>query len=130
MLEDLEIITSIDGISTGTATTFLAEIGCIGNYASHRNLIAFAGIDPTVYQSGKFQGASRISKRGNRHLKRVIWLMTINVIQHNSIFKNYFLKKRKEGQPFKKAVFATAHKLMRVIFAMLSQRTMFKKACA
>jgi len=130
MLEDLEIITSIDGISTGTATTFLAEIGCIGNYASHRNLIAFAGIDPTVYQSGKFQGASRISKRGNRHLRRVIWLMTVNVIQHNSIFKNYFLKKRKEGQPFKKAVFATAHKLMRVIFAMLSQRTMFKEACA
>jgi transposase len=63
MLEDLEIITSIDGISTGTATTFLAEIGCIGNYASHKNLIAFAGIDPTVYQSGKFEGAQDIETR-------------------------------------------------------------------
>jgi hypothetical protein len=56
--------------------------------------------------------------------------MTVNVIQHNSTFKNYFSKKREEGQPFKKAVFATAHKLMRVIFAMLSQRTMFKETCA
>ena len=130
MLEDFEIVTSIDGISKGTATTFLAEIGCIGNYGSHKKLIAFAGIDPTVYQSGKFEGASRISKRGNRHLRRVIWLMTTCVIQHNTIFRTYFMRKRNEGQPFKKAIFATAHKLLRMIFAMLSQRTMFKEACA
>ncbi|MCI0526032.1 MAG: IS110 family transposase, partial [Nitrospira sp.] len=57
VIEELEIITSIDGISKGTATTFLAEVGPIGNYASHKNLIAYAGIDPTVYQSGKYQGA-------------------------------------------------------------------------
>ncbi len=130
MLEDFEIITSIDGISKCTATTFLAEIGCIGNYASHKKLIAFAGIDPTVYQSGKFEGSSRISKRGNRHLRRVIWLMTTHVIEHNATFKAYYTKKRSEGQPFKKAVFATAHKLIRLIFAMLTQRTMFKEVCA
>lgn len=129
MLEDFEIITSIDGINKRTATTFLAEVGCIGNYASHKKLIAFAGIDPTVYQSGKFEGASRISKRGNRHLRRVIWMMTTCVIQHNATFRAYFMKKRTEGQPFKKAVFATAHKLIRVIFAMLTQRTMFKEVC-
>ena len=130
MLEDFEIITSIKGINKRTATTFLAEIGCIGNYTSHKKLIAFAGIDPTVYQSGKFQGASRISKRGNRHLRRVIWMMTTCVIQHNATFRIYFAKKRNEGQPFNKAVFATAHKLVRVIFAMLTQRTMFKEVCA
>ena len=130
MLEDFEIITSISGINKRTASTFLAEIGCIGNYASYKNLIAFAGIDPTVYQSGKFEGSSRISKRGNRHLRRVIWLMTTCVIQHNAAFRAYFIKKRSEGQPFKKAVFATAHKLIRVIFAMLTQRTMFREVCA
>ncbi|HUL22770.1 MAG TPA: IS110 family transposase [Thermodesulfobacteriota bacterium] len=130
MLEDFKIMTSIDGISKCTATTFLAEIGCISNYASYKKLIAFAGIDPTVYQSGKFEGASRISKRGNRHLRRVIWLMTTCVIEHNAIFRAYYMKKRGEGQPFKKAVFATAHKLIRLIFAMLTQRTMFTEVCA
>ena len=130
MLEDFEIITSIDGISKCTATTFLAETGCIGNFASHKKLIAFAGIDPTVYQSGKFEGSSRISKRGNRHLRRVIWLMTTCVIEHNATFRAYYMKKRSEGQPFKKAVFATAHKLIRLIFAMLTQRTMFREVCA
>jgi len=130
MLEDFEIITSIDGINKRTATTFLAEIGCFSNYASYKKLIAFAGIDPIVYQSGKFEGESRISKRGNRHLRRVIWIMTTCVIQHNAIFRAYYMKKRNEGQAFKKAVFATAHKLIRVIFAMLTQRTMFKEVCA
>jgi len=129
IIEDLKIVTSINGIGNNTATTFLAEIGGINNYASHKNLIAFAGIDPTVYQSGKYEGASKISKRGNRHLRRVIWLMTMRVINHNPLFRKYFLKKRNEGQPFKKAVFATAHKLMRVIFAMLSQKTYFKEEC-
>ncbi len=130
LIEDLEIITSISGIDTDTATTFLAEMGSIKNYASYKKLIAFAGIDPTVYQSGKFEGTSRISKRGNRHLRRVIWLMTVSVIQHNITFRRYFLKKKKEGQAFKKAVFATAHKLIRVIFTMLAKRTPFREICA
>lgn len=129
IVEDLRIVTSIYGINNTMATALLAEIGQIGNYLSHKHLIAFAGIDPAVYQSGKYEGASRISKRGNRHLRRVIWLMTISVIHHNSIFRNYFLKRRNEGQPFKKAVFATAHKLMRVIFAMLSKKTSFVAEC-
>jgi transposase len=129
IVEDLKIITSIDGIGNNTATTLLAEIGRIDKYASHKNLIAFAGIDPTVYQSGKYEGVSRISKRGNRHLRRVIWIMTVRVIHHNPTFRKYFFKKRNEGQPFKKAVFATAHKLMRVIFAMLTHRTYFRQEC-
>jgi len=129
VVEDLRIVTSIAGINNKMATTLLAEIGQISNYHSHKNLIAFAGIDPTVYQSGKYNGASRISKRGNRHLRRVIWLMAISVIQHNPIFRKYFMKRRNEGYPFKKAVFATAHKLMRVIFAMLSHRTFFEEQC-
>ena len=129
IVEDLRIVTSISGINNTMATALLAEIGQIGNYLSHKHLIAFAGIDPTVYQSGKYEGASRISKRGNRHLRRVIWLMTISVIHHNSVFRDYFLKRRNEGQPFKKAVFATAHKLMRVIFAMLSKKTSFVAEC-
>lgn len=129
IVEDFKIVTSINGIGNNTATSFLAEIGRIYNYASHKNLIAFAGIDPTVYQSGKYEGASKISKRGNRHLRRVIWLMTINVIHHNPVFRNYFLKRRTDGQPFKKAVFATAHKLIRVVFAMLTSKTDFREEC-
>lgn len=129
MISDLEIITSINVISNITATTFLAETGGVEKFASHRNLIAYAGLDPTVYQSGKYEGKSRISKRGNRHLRRVIWIMTGRAIVHNPVFKTYFLKKKGEGQAPKKAIFATSHKLLRTIYAMLTQRTHFERKC-
>ncbi len=88
-------------------------------------MIAFAGIDPTIHQSGKFEGIGKISKRGNRHLRRVIFLMAKQVSRDNDFFKAYYSKRRNEGLTFKEAVLATAHKLIRTIFAMLSNRTYF-----
>jgi transposase len=123
--EDLRIITSIAGINTKTAAPFLAELGDRKNYASYKKVIAFMGIDPSIHQSGKFQGTSKISKRGNRHLRRIIYLMTFCAIRMEGPFKRYFTKRKKEGLPFRKALLATAHKLVRVIFAMLQKRTYF-----
>ncbi len=126
MLEDLQILTSIKGVNAKTAGPFLAEIGAIGKYASYKKLIAYAGLDPSLHQSGKFVGKSKISKRGNRHLRRVIYLMTACVVRVNDSFKAYFIQRKREGMPSQKALFATAHKLIRVIFAMLSKRTYFR----
>jgi transposase len=125
-LEDLEILRSIKGVGPNTAVPFLAEMGEVKNYSSHKKIIAYAGIDPSVHESGKFVGMSKLSKRGNRHLRRAIYLMTASVVSQNAFFKAYFLKRKREGLAPPKALFATAHKLIRVIFAMLSQRTHFK----
>jgi transposase len=126
MQEDIDILTSMEGIGDKTATNFLIEIGGdINKFESHKKVIAMAGIDPAIYQSGKIDRKGKISKRGNRHLRRVIWLMTTKVIQFNQRFKQYHLKRIKDGLPYKMAVLATAHKLIRVIFAMLSKKTLF-----
>jgi transposase len=125
-VEDLKILRSIKGVGPKTAAPFLAEMGTVDNFASHKKLIAFSGLDPSVCQSGKFIGMSKISKRGNRHLRRAIYLMTASVVSKNAFFKAYFLKRKTEGLIPQKALLATAHKLIRVIFAMLSQRTYFK----
>jgi transposase len=124
MQQDIEILTSARGIGDKSAANFLVEIGgSISHYKSHKQLLAMAGIDPSVYQSGKYEGLGKISKRGNRHLRRIIWIMTVKVIQFNITFKQYFQKRIKDGLPYKKAVLATAHKLIRVVFAMLSNKT-------
>ena len=125
-LEDLDILRSIKGVGPATAAPFLAEMGEVKNYSSHKKIIAYAGIDPSVHESGQFIGMSKLSKRGNRHLRRVIYLMTASVVSQNVFFKAYFLRRKREGLPSQKALFATAHKLIRVIFAMLSQRTYFQ----
>jgi transposase len=125
-VDDLKILRSIKGVGPKTAAPFLAEMGTVDNFASHKKLIAFSGLDPSVCQSGKFIGMSKISKRGNRHLRRAIYLTTASVVSKNAFFKAYFLKRKREGLIPQKALLATAHKLIRVIFAMLSQRTYFK----
>jgi transposase len=117
VIEDMKILKSIKGISNKTATTFLAELGPIRNYVSYKKLIAYAGIDPSVYQSGEYDGTGKISKR----------LMTVSVIQHSKWLKAYYQKKRKAGQPYKKAVIGTAHKLIRVIFSMLTHKVTFQE---
>ncbi len=126
MEEDINIMTSIKGIGDKTAANFLVEMGGdINQFERSGKIIAMAGLDPAVYQSGKHEGKGRITKRGNRHLRKIIWMMTTKAIQYSEIFKDYYLKRRKEGLPYKKAVLATAHKLIRVIYAMLTQRTTF-----
>ena len=123
---DMDILTSMKGIGEKTAMNFLIEIGGeIKQFESHKKVIAMAGLDPALYQSGKIDRRGKISKRGNRHLRRVIWQMTTRVIQFNERFKQYYLKRTQDGLPYKKAVLATAHKLIRVLFAMLKNKTLF-----
>jgi transposase len=126
MKRDMEILCSMKGIGENTATNFLIEMGgAVEIYENDKKLIAASGLDPSTYQSGKYEGKSRISKRGNRHLRRVIRLMATRAIINNDLFKAYFKKRKQDGLPYKKAVLATAHKLIRVIFAMLSRKTCF-----
>jgi transposase len=124
--QDQGILTSMKGIGEKSAMNFLIEIGGdIQQFESHKKVIAMAGLDPALYQSGKIDRKGKISKRGNRHLRRVIWLMTTKVIQFNERFKQYYLKRIEDGLPYKMAVLATAHKLIRVLFAMLMNKTLF-----
>jgi transposase len=129
-IEELDIIRSVDGVNDITGSTFLAELGDINKFSSYKHVIAFAGLDPSIHQSGQYEGRSTISKRGNRHLRRVIFLMTLCAVRSKNAFREYFLRRKNEGLAPKKAVLATAHKLVRVIFAMLLNKTFFRKGVA
>jgi transposase len=67
---------------------FLIEMGGdVEMYENDKKLIAASGLDPSTYESGTYEGKSRISKRGNRHLRKVIWLMATKVIINNNLFR-------------------------------------------
>ena len=123
--EELAILTSIRGIAVKTAAPFLAELGEHQNFSSYKKMLAFAGLDPTIHQSGKFEGMSMISRRGNRHLRKVIYNMAFCVVRYAGPFRDYFFRRKKEGLPFRKALLARAHKLVRTIFAMLNNRNYY-----
>ena len=123
--DDINIISSIDGISEKTACKIISEIEDINKFENFKKLIKFIGTDPVVKQSGNFKINKSISKQGNPHLRYILFQATIGVITHNDIFKNYFKKKKSQLNSFKKAVIATLNKLVRVIFGMLKSRKKF-----
>jgi transposase len=120
----MHILKSITGISDITASLFLAEIEN-KHFSSYKKLIAYAGVDPSVYESGQSKIRGGISKRGNKCLRRVLYIMALSVIKRNHVFKEYFLKKRSEGKPFRMAMLAVIHKLIRTIHALLTKQIPF-----
>jgi len=80
MRRDMDILTSMKGVGEKTAMNFLIEMGGdIKQFESHKKLIAMAGLDPALYQSGKIDRKGKICKRGSRHLRRMVSLMTKKV---------------------------------------------------
>jgi transposase len=123
---NLQIITSINGIGQTTAEKFLIEIGNITKYKSHNQLRAFIGTDPSIKQSGSsINVQGKISKRGNAHLRRTIWQMAVSVINYSDKFATYFDKKMLEGKKYKQAVIAVANKLIKTLYALLKNKTYF-----
>jgi transposase len=125
MRRNIEIVTSIKGIGEVSAIHLLSEICDINRFNSYKKLIAYSGFDPTIYQSGNFEGRSRISKRGNRHIRRILWIIANSVIRYNEVFKSYFIKKIDNGIPYKKAVISVYHKLIRVIYSLIKSGSYF-----
>ena len=126
---DFEILTSIKGIGEITAQKFLLEVDDIRNFNNHKQLTAFMGMDPSIRQSGTsimYQG--RISKRGNKYLRKTLYQMATSCIRENSIFNTYYHKKRNENKKYKQAVIATGNKLLRVIYSMLTKGNYYSES--
>ena len=114
------------------AATILAEIGDISRFKNSSSLIAFAGIDPTVRQSGEFNSThNHMSKRGSPYLRHAIFLAATTCSFHNSPLNAYYKKKRNQGKHHLTATGAVARKLTTVIYAVLRDSKPYepKKFC-
>ena len=111
---------TIPGIGIIGAATILAEIGDISRFKNSSALVAFAGIDPTVRQSGEFNSThNHMPKRGSPYLRHAIFLAATTCSFHNSPLNAYYKKKREQGKHHLTATGAVARKLTTVIYAVL-----------
>lgn len=118
---------TIVGVGTTLAASFLAEIGDITRFESPDKLAAFAGIDPSVKQSGEFNGTrNKMSKRGSPYLRRAFWLAAVSGIRFNPALKSIYDKKCAQGKHHAVAVSAVMHKLCNIVFAMLKTNQPYK----
>lgn len=111
----------IKGISSIEIAYIMSAIININRFDSPDKLIAYAGLDPTVKQSGTWQAKStRMSKRGNRLLRFALIWAANNVRKHPSKMKDYYGKKITEGKSHYNALGHCAAKLCRYIFFVLN----------
>ena len=120
------VILTIPGIGSTNSGMILGEIGDIHRFSTPGKLLAFAGLDPSVYQSGNYQAKkTRMSKRGSRVLRYALMNAAHNVVKNNATFKAYYDAKRAEGRTHYNALGHCAGKLVRVIWKMLTDEVEF-----
>lgn len=117
---------TIPGIGYTIAAIILAEIGDINNFSSPAKLLAFAGMEPSTYQSGKYTASKTpMVKRGSTYLRWAIMQASRLVSMRDATFATYMAKKRSEGKHFNVAQSHVGKKLIRVIYALLKNNTAF-----
>jgi transposase len=121
-------ITSIPGIGEVLGATILSEIGDIHSFATPAKLLAFAGCEPSTYQSGQYVSTKTpMVKRGSRYLRNALYLATNAAFLHSHTFRSYINRKRGQGKHFYTAMSHGMKKLTRVIFAVLKNNSAYKE---
>lgn len=116
-------ITTIPGIGDTLGAIILSEIGDIHRFSVPGKLVAFAGLDVRVTQSGEFMGTrQKISKRGSPYLRRAIWLAASRAAFFcDPLLSEYYQSLRSRGKHHLTAIGAVSRKLCNIIFSILSE---------
>lgn len=123
------VIMTIPGIGYINGGMILGEIGDVTRFTNPSKLLAFAGLDPSVYQSGNFEAKhTRMSKRGSRTLRYALINAAHNVVKNNKTFNDYYNHKLSEGRSHYNALGHCAGKLVRIIYKMLTDNIEFNLA--
>ena len=113
-------ITTIPGIGTVLGAVILSEFGDINRFDKPSQLVAYAGIDATVSQSGEYEGTHNVmSKRGSPYLRKALFQAALVASNSDPVLKAYYQKKRSEGKHHKTCIGAVARKLCNIIYAVL-----------
>ncbi len=124
LLDALEpLILTLPGISYTLGAQIVSEIGDINRFTDAPSLVSYAGINPSISQSGKFEGDdNKITKQGSSYLRRALWLAADGARKFDPKLRDYYEQKRAEGKPHRVAVTAVARKLTHVIYAVLKNQ--------
>jgi transposase len=126
---DYGLLQSLVGIGPTIAVSLSAEIGDIHRFRGPKQLVAYAGLDPRVRQSGTVLNRNtKLTKRGSAELRHSLFLAANIARQHDPELKAYYQKKRSEGRTYTEATVATARKVCYRVFAVLSRGTPYVKS--
>ena len=125
-LPEFETVSNMSGVGNKIRARLIAEIGDVRRFKNSNCLIAYAGIDVPPFQSGQFVATNRrITKRGNKHLRKVGYetmksLKTVKPTKDNAVYL-FILKKENEGKGSITAKIAGLNKFLRIYYARVME---------
>jgi transposase len=129
-LPHFALIASVDGVGDALAALLCAEIGEPSRFASRNGIVAYAGLDPTILQSGRNDGLHySITRKGNAFLRRYLYLAVENMVMHkaDNAITRFYSKKKSSGLCHKAAATAACRKLLVSIWGMLRSGSCFER---
>jgi transposase len=116
-------VLTLPGADAIKGASLFGETDPVETFQSPRQLVAFAGLEPTIFQTGEYEAPRRgISKRGSPHLRRTLWSMALSTLQRDGELRDYWLRKRRECVHHLTAVTAVAAKICRRAWRILTDR--------
>lgn len=121
----------ITGIGRDTVVGFFAEVGDLSYYSHPRQIIKLAGLNLKENTSGKHKGQTKITKRGRKKLRALLFKVAMPLVAKNSAFKSlheYYT--RRTNNPLKKmqSMIVLCNKLIRILFAIGRKKFEFSEA--
>jgi transposase len=123
--EEVLLLNSIPGIGADSAVTISLEIEDINKFETAKKLSSFFGTHPTFKQSGDGIWGNHMSKKGRGEIRAVLYMASLSAIRYNPVLKQVYARARAKGMKHYPAAGIVMHKLLRIIYGVLKNKTMF-----
>jgi transposase len=119
--EDVRLLLSLTGVDIYSALLIRSEIGCISRFPEYKKLVSWAGLAPSLHQSGNVEYHGNITKQGSKMLRWIMVEAARVAVNHDPRMQTFYerIKHRRGGQ---KAIVAVANKMLKIIWFMLTRR--------
>ena len=121
--EKVKKITTVPGLAFKTVVAVIAETQGFVNMSSIRQLNSYAGYDISIKESGKWKGKARISKKGNSHIRQVMYMPSLSTIQHSATYKSFYERLNEKKQNGLISGTAVQRKLLGLIYTLWKNDT-------
>lgn len=121
-MEEVEILQSFKGIALESAVGIIIQIEEINRFPSAKDLASYFGLHPVFKQSGDGSSKSRMSKKGRKEMRTILYNVARSAITCNEYIAEIYNKYISRGKARMSAIGAIMHKILRIIYGMLKRK--------
>lgn len=126
--EGVQLMESIKGIGIESAVALMMEIEDVARFASSKKMGAYFGVNPKFKQSGDGTWGSHMSKQGRGEIRAVLYMAALSGVRCNLILKQVYARCCAKGMKHYQAMGVVMHKLLRIIYGVLKNKTKFNES--